>query len=112
MRWSCARDFPKTKEDLFEYYAVVFDDIEAAFFSHEQMDLVRRFVAERGGGFLMLGGKDSFQHGGFDRTPIGSVLPVYLDPVPAADAPPATAHGADAGGLAPALGPAPRQRKG
>ncbi len=54
------------------------------------MDLVRRFVAERGGGFLMLGGKDSFQHGGFDRTPIGSILPVYLDPVPAAEAPPAT----------------------
>ena len=53
--------FPKTREDLFEYSAVVFDDIEAEFFTHEQMDLVRRFVAERGGGFLMLGGKDSFQ---------------------------------------------------
>jgi len=82
--------FPKTKEDLFEYCAIVFDDIEAEFFSHEQMDLVRRFVAERGGGFLMLGGKDSFQRGHFDRTPIGSILPVYLDSMPAADAPPAT----------------------
>ncbi|MCX5644219.1 MAG: hypothetical protein NTZ17_05985 [Phycisphaerae bacterium] len=78
--------FPKTKEDLFEYSAVVFDEIEAEFFTHEQMDLVHRFVAERGGGFLMLGGKDSFQRGHYDRTPIGAILPVYLDPVPAADA--------------------------
>ena len=80
--------FPKTREDLFEYCAIVFDDIEAEFFSHEQMDLVRRFVAERGGGFLMLGGKESFQRGHFDRTPIGSILPVYLDPM-SADAAPA-----------------------
>ncbi len=79
--------FPKTKEDLFEYCALIFDDIEAEFFAHDQMDLVRRFVAERGGGFLMLGGKDSFQRGHFDRTPIGSLLPVYLDALPAADAP-------------------------
>jgi uncharacterized membrane protein len=83
--------FPKTKEDLYEYCAVIFDDIEAEFFSHDQMDLVRRFVAERGGGFLMLGGKDSFQRGHFDRTPIGALLPVYLDALPAAEAP-AAAH--------------------
>jgi len=82
--------FPKTKEDLFGYCAIILDDIEAAFFSQDQMDLVRRFVAERGGGFLMLGGKDSFQRGGFDRTPIGSILPVYLDPVPPVDGPAST----------------------
>ena len=82
--------FPKTREDLFEYSAVVFDDIEAEFFTHEQMDLVRRFVAERGGGFLMLGGKDSFQRGHYDRTPVGGILPVYLDPVPASETAAAT----------------------
>jgi len=82
--------FPKTKEDLFDYCAVIFDDMEASFFAQDQMDLIRRFVAERGGGFLMLGGKDSFQRGGFDRTPIGDILPVYLDPMPAAEAPAST----------------------
>ena len=72
--------FPKTKEDLFGYHAVILDDTDAEFFTHDQMDLLRLFVTERGGGFLMLGGKESFQKGGFDRTPIGSILPVYLDP--------------------------------
>lgn len=74
--------FPKTPEGLFEYHAVILDDVEAAFFSHDQMDLVRRFVVERGGGFLMLGGHASFQRGDFNRTPIGGILPVYLDRLP------------------------------
>ncbi len=74
--------FPKTAELLFGYHAVILDDVEAAFFTHDQMDLLRRFVTERGGGFLMLAGKDSFREGGFDRTPIGSILPVYLDRMP------------------------------
>ncbi len=78
--------FPQTPQELFEYHAVILDDVEAEFFSHDQMDLLRRFVAERGGGFLMLGGKESFQRGGFQHTPIGNLLPVYLDPVPGAPA--------------------------
>ena len=73
--------FPKTAEDLFRYHAVILDDVEAGFFTHDQMDLLRRFVAERGGGFLMLGGKESFREGDFQRTPIGRMLPVHLDPI-------------------------------
>jgi uncharacterized membrane protein len=72
--------FPKTADELYDYQAVILDDVEADFFSHSQMELLRRFVLERGGSFLMLGGKDSFQQGKFDRTPIAALLPVYLDP--------------------------------
>ena len=78
--------FPRTKEELFEYHAVILDDVEAEFFTRDQMDLVHRFVAERGGGFLMLGGKGSFQQGNFRRTPIGNLLPVYLEPAPSGSA--------------------------
>jgi len=77
--------FPKTAEDLFGYQAVILDDIEAGFFTHDQMELLRRFVAERGGGFLMLGGTESFRQGDYDRTPIGQMLPVYLDRLPQAE---------------------------
>lgn len=71
--------FPKTEEELYGYHAVILDDIEAEFFSYDQMELIHRFVSERGGGFMMLGGKESFREGGFHRTPIGRLLPVYLD---------------------------------
>jgi uncharacterized membrane protein len=74
--------FPTTEAELFGYHAVIFDDVEAEFFTQDQMDLIRRFVSERGGGFLMLGGKESFQNGQFDHTPVSSILPVYLDRLP------------------------------
>ncbi len=73
--------FPKTAADLYDYQAVILDDIEADFFSRDQMELLRHFVLERGGSFFMLGGKDSFQQGKFDRTPIAALLPVYLNPL-------------------------------
>lgn len=71
--------FPKGAEDLFRYHAVILDDVESGFFTHEQMSLVQQFVSQRGGGFLMLGGHHSFANGKYERTPIGDLLPVYLD---------------------------------
>jgi hypothetical protein len=71
--------FPKTAEDLYGYHAVVLDDLEADFFTRDQMTLLQKFVSERGGGVLMLGGAESFREGKFARTPIGDMLPVYLD---------------------------------
>jgi uncharacterized membrane protein len=74
-----ATGFPKTAEELFAYQAVVLDDLEAAFFTPDQQRLIQRFVSERGGGLLMLGGVDSFREGGYAHTPVGEMLPLYLD---------------------------------
>ena len=52
--------------------------MEASFFSADQMLLLRRFVNQRGGGLMMLGGIDSFESGGYQKTPVGEALPVYL----------------------------------
>lgn len=72
--------FPKTAEELFgAYRAVILDDIEAGFFTQEQMDLLERYVSVRGGSLLMLGGQECFRLGGYDHTPVGRMLPVYLD---------------------------------
>jgi uncharacterized membrane protein len=71
--------FPQAADLLFQYHAIVLDDLEAEFFTQDQMSLVEQFVSRRGGGLLMLGGTESFAGGGFDRTPIGALLPVYLD---------------------------------
>jgi uncharacterized membrane protein len=71
--------FPKTARELFGYHAVILDHVEAEFFTREQMMLLQRFVSERGGGFIMLGGAESFREGDYAGTSIGSLLPVYLD---------------------------------
>jgi len=71
--------FPATAEELFGFHAVILDDLEAAFFRPGQAALVQRYVSERGGGLLMLGGTESFREGGYHRTPIGDLLPAYLD---------------------------------
>jgi uncharacterized membrane protein len=71
--------FPKTAAELFKYDAVIIGDLEAEFFSHDQMALLQRFVSARGGGLLMLGGAESFREGNYAGTLVASMLPVYLD---------------------------------
>lgn len=73
--------FPRTSESLYAYHAIIIDDLEAEFFPADQALLLQKFVSERGGGFLMLGGAECFREGNYHRTPIGDMLPVYLDPV-------------------------------
>ena len=73
--------FPTKKEDLFAYSGIVLGSIESTFFTKaEQLDMIVDFVKERGGGFLMLGGKNSFSAGRYQNTPIADILPVELLP--------------------------------
>jgi uncharacterized membrane protein len=71
--------FPKTADELYRYDAIVLDDLEASIFTTDQLTLLRNFVSQRGGGLLMLGGPNSFMSGKYDRTPVGELLPVYLN---------------------------------
>lgn len=70
--------FPKKKEDLFAYSGIVLGSIESTFFTQEQLNMIVEFVSERGGGFLMLGGRNSFSSGRYQNTPIADILPVEL----------------------------------
>ncbi|HYO23749.1 MAG TPA: glutamine amidotransferase, partial [Lacipirellulaceae bacterium] len=71
--------FPRTAEELYKYDALVLDDLEAQFFSPDQLTLIEDFVSRRGGGLLMLGGAESFVAGDYRRTPVADVLPVYVE---------------------------------
>jgi len=71
--------FPKTREELFAYRAIVLGSVEAASFSPDQLRMLADFVSKRGGGLLMLGGRRSFGEGGWAGTPVGEVLPVEFD---------------------------------
>jgi uncharacterized membrane protein len=72
--------FPKKKEELFAYSGIILGSIESTFFTLDQQNMIVDFVKERGGGFLMLGGKNSFSSGRYQNTPIADILPVDLLP--------------------------------
>lgn len=69
--------FPTTEEELFAYHAVILDDIESDFLTQDQMLLLRRFVSNRGGGLLMLGGQEAFASKAMRDTPLGELAPFY-----------------------------------
>ncbi|MEQ1825998.1 MAG: hypothetical protein ABL921_08620, partial [Pirellula sp.] len=71
------KGFPKDADELFEYSAIVLDDLEHDFFSAEQQSLLRQFVAVRGGGLLVLGGQESMRGKGFKNSVLNQILPVY-----------------------------------
>jgi len=71
--------FPHSAEELYKYDAVILDKVEAEFFTNDQLALLRRFAAERGGGLLFLGGADTMEAGGYLNTPLANAMPVYLD---------------------------------
>ena len=72
--------FPTKREDLFHYDAIILGSIEASFFTHDQLRLISEFVSERGGGFMMIGGRRAFSEGGWNGTPVAELLPVVLSP--------------------------------
>ena len=73
-----ANGFPTNRADLFRFQAVIIGDMEASYFTPEQLRLLQEFVRERGGGLLMLGGVNSFGLGGYAGTPLDPVLPLRV----------------------------------
>jgi uncharacterized membrane protein len=70
--------FPSTREALYAYDALIIANIEADFFTRAQLAQAAEFVAERGGGLLVLGGR-SFAQRGLIGTPLEEALPVELN---------------------------------
>ena len=70
--------FPATRDVLFGYDAIVIANVEGDFFTRAQLAMASDFVAERGGGLLVLGGR-SFEQRGLIGTPLEAALPVELN---------------------------------
>jgi uncharacterized membrane protein len=70
--------FPSRRDQLFGYDALVIANVESDFFTRAQLAMAADFVAERGGGLLVLGGR-SFAQRGLSGTPLEEVLPVELN---------------------------------
>jgi len=72
--------FPETEEELFKFKAVIFGDIEKSFFPDQKLAMLEKFVRVRGGGFLMIGGTNSFTENDYWNSPLADIVPVELDP--------------------------------
>jgi hypothetical protein len=71
--------FPRTREALFHYDAIIIGSFEAAQLDPNQQAALRDFVNTRGGSLLMLGGREGLADGGWARSALAAALPVTLD---------------------------------
>jgi uncharacterized membrane protein len=74
--------FPRTREELYRYSAIILGSVEADFFTPDQLQMINDFVSRRGGGLLALGARRSFAQGGYAGTPVAEALPVVLESEP------------------------------
>lgn len=64
---------------LQSYDLIIFQNVAAAQVSPERQQLLTRYVNDFGGGFLMIGGRNTFGAGGWNGTPVAEMLPIELD---------------------------------
>jgi Mg-chelatase subunit ChlD len=70
---------PTRLDPLLKYDSLILSNVSALRMNREQMELIRTYVRDHGGGLVMLGGEESFGVGGFYRTPIEEALPVTME---------------------------------
>jgi Mg-chelatase subunit ChlD len=72
--------FPQDAATLSRYDAVLFQNVPAERITGRQQTVLARYVNDLGGGFVMLGGPDSFGPGGWTNTVIDrNILPVACE---------------------------------
>ncbi len=70
---------PAKMDDLLAYDCIVLSNIPRSSLSDRQMGMLKTYVRDYGGGFIMLGGPRSFGPGGYKGTPIEDILPVKIE---------------------------------
>ena len=67
---------PRDLAELQGYECLILSNVPATAMTMRQMDLIRTYVQDLGGGLIMLGGDQSFGLGGYYRTQLEEILPV------------------------------------
>lgn len=70
------RGLPDSIPEMLAFDAIVLADVSATSLSQRQMEFIRRYVSDFGGGLAMLGSENSFGLGGYFRTPVEEALPL------------------------------------
>ena len=74
-----ADKIPKDMAGLQKYDGLILSNVSSLKMTKKQMENIRDYVREQGGGLIMLGGEESFGLGGYYRTPIEEALPVTME---------------------------------
>lgn len=70
--------FPSKREEAFKYDLVILGDVDAAFFTPEELGLLEELIRDRGGSLLVLCGP-MHTPASYAGTPVESMLPVKFD---------------------------------
>lgn len=93
---------PASLEDWAEFDVIVLGDVRAELFGTDQLESLRRHIAERGAGLLWVAGPQATPHG-WRQTPLEDLLPFRLEarggPMPLWNEPVTTLPGAGAQAL-------------
>ncbi len=70
---------PKDMAGLQKYDGIILSNVSSLKMAKKQMENIRDYVREHGGGLIIVGGEESFGLGGYYRTPIEEALPVTME---------------------------------
>ncbi len=70
---------PESLADLQNYECLMLSNVPATSLTQQQMQIARTWVSDLGGGFIMLGGEQSFGLGGYYKSILEEILPVRSD---------------------------------
>jgi Ca-activated chloride channel family protein len=71
-----ARGLPDSLRGLLAFDAIMLADIPATSMQPKQMQWLKQYVSDFGGGLIMTGSENSFGLGGYFKTPVEDVLPL------------------------------------
>lgn len=70
------RGLPTSLDELSAFDAVMLSNVSASDMTMRQMEQIRQYVSDLGGGLVMLGSENSYGLGGYYKTPVEEVLPL------------------------------------
>ena len=70
---------PTDVAGLQKYDGLILSNVSSLKLTKTQMEQIRDYVRDHGGGLIMVGGEESFGLGGYYRTPIEEALPVTME---------------------------------
>lgn len=71
--------FPANEEEWMKFDVLILGDVEPALLGPAEIEIIRKFVVQRGGSLVVVAGSLAMPHA-FAQTPLGELLPVTVTP--------------------------------